>query len=469
MRDRYVAIVEDGAPVCDELRVILGFIGQPTVSIQRERIEAQLNELPPLLALVVNTATLFSEFRDVLFQLQRRYPFVPLLALRHPQGYEGGQWFFDGIDVPFQQNQLLQVLHRCQASHAKKQPEPLLLGEELSSLAGSSPAIQSVRHAIAQVAAKDVNVLITGESGTGKEVVARELHKRSFRAQGPFVAINCGAIPSELLESELFGHEKGSFTGAVAARKGRFEIATGGTLFLDEIGDMPPLMQVKLLRVLQERCFERVGSCKSIPVDVRIIAATHRNLAHAINDGSFREDLYYRLNVFPIEMPSLHARGADLSILINELIIRIGKVQQCSLRFTDAAMECLRNYTWPGNVRELANFIERMMVLHPNDIVGDADLPSTYVAGKTTAPVANDFHSGFTGVQETLPSSGFDLREYLTHTEQAFIKQALDACDGVVAKAAIYLNMRRTTLIEKMRKYNIHRHAADLSELEDLI
>ncbi len=243
---------------------------------------------------------------------------------------------------------------------------------------GHSAVIRHVNHVIAQVAAFDSNVLILGESGTGKEVVARAIHEASPRRQRAFVPINCGAIPADLLESELFGHEKGAFTGALATRKGRFEIAEGGTIFLDEIGDMNPTMQVKLLRVLQERVFERVGSCISQRCDVRIIAATHQNLEESIAKRTFREDLFYRLNVVPIEMPPLRERGEDLPLLISDLAQRISAAGRPRVQFTAATIEALKAYRWPGNVRELGNLIERMSIQCGARPVTIADLPSRY-------------------------------------------------------------------------------------------
>ncbi|MCB1740894.1 MAG: sigma-54-dependent Fis family transcriptional regulator, partial [Gammaproteobacteria bacterium] len=222
--------------------------------------------------------------------------------------------------------------------------------ELFRNLVGTSARVRSVRRLIEQVAATDATVLILGESGTGKEVVARNIHYHSARRNQPFVPVNCGAIPADLLESELFGHEKGAFTGAVNAREGRFEIAEGGTLFLDEIGDMPLAMQVKLLRVIQERTYERVGSNVSMSADVRIVAATHNDLLTAIKDGRFREDLYYRINVFPIDMPPLRERAEDLPLLFADLIRRMEHEQGRSLRLTDAAMQVLLAYAWPGNV-----------------------------------------------------------------------------------------------------------------------
>jgi sigma-54 specific flagellar transcriptional regulator A len=338
---------------------------------------------------------------------------------------------------------------------------------------GVSAAIQQVNRLIRLVAPFDSNVLILGESGTGKEVVARAIHESSARRTRPFVPINCGAIPAELLESELFGHEKGAFTGALAARKGRFEIADGGTIFLDEIGDMNPTMQVKLLRVLQERVYERVGSCTSQRCNVRIIAATHRNLEEAIARGSFREDLFYRLNVVPLEMPPLRERPEDLPLLIADLADRISSSGRPPVVFSAAALAALQGYRWPGNVRELGNLIERLAIQCGPRPIGTADLPPRYrpagweqdVPDEPETPdepavAAAELECAVIEPQladallEQIPS-GFDLRVHLETIEQGLITRAMRASDGTVAQAARLLGLRRTTLVEKLRKYSL--------------
>ncbi|WP_342632220.1 sigma-54 dependent transcriptional regulator [Marinobacter alkaliphilus] len=332
------------------------------------------------------------------------------------------------------------------------------------SLVGTSRKVQQVRQLMEQVADKDVSVLITGESGTGKEVVARNLHYHSSRRDKPFVPVNCGAIPAELLESELFGHEKGAFTGAITARVGRFELAEGGTLFLDEIGDMPLNMQVKILRVLQERTFERVGSNRTQSADVRVIAATHKHLEDMIESGDFREDLYYRLNVFPIEMPALRERVEDIPLLINELISRMEKEKRGSLRMNSAAIMSLCRHDWPGNVRELANLVERLAIMHPYGVIGVQELPKKFryvddydenrPVEDTGMPSAIP---GLVGLDAPalLPVNGIDLKDYLSNLEKQLIQQALDEAAGVVARAAEKLRIRRTTLVEKVRKYGL--------------
>ena len=343
--------------------------------------------------------------------------------------------------------------------------------ELFRSLVGNSPAIQQTRELIQRVAQSDATVLILGESGTGKEVIARNLHYYSTRRAKPFVPINCGAIPGELLESELFGHEKGAFTGALSSRQGRFEMAEGGTVFLDEIGDMPMSMQVKLLRVLQERSFERVGSNKTIQCDVRVVAATHRNLEDEIAQGRFREDLYYRLNVFPIEVPALRDRIEDISLLIEELSARLKSEKKGFVRLAPSAIRLLQRHRWPGNVRELSNLVERLTILYPNRVVNAADLPEKFLryADAGEIPPAPEIplplHSNdeanvslFANLDTNsarLPEDGLDLKEHLNQLECELIRQALDEANGVVAHAANLLRMRRTTLVEKLRKYGL--------------
>ena len=354
-------------------------------------------------------------------------------------------------------------------------------------LVGVSDAIDGVRELIAKVAPTDATVLLQGESGTGKEVIARLVHDCSERTDGPFIPVNCGAIPAELLESELFGHEKGAFTGAVAARKGRFELAEGGTLFLDEIGDMPYDMQVKLLRVLQERVFERVGGGKAIKCNVRIIAATHQQLEQQVEDGKFRMDLYYRLNVFPLEVPALRERTADIAGLAQRFIDGFSDQGRGLIRLEADAMAHLRLYQWPGNVRELGNLIERLIILHADEAIFAADLPSKYQSSElaiaerpeTVDPVVaalpdeepEDLSSLFAPpptapVAPPTPShidEPIDLKQHMADTERSLIISALEQTGWVNAHAAKLLTLQRTTLVEKMRKYDI-KQEVDSSE-----
>jgi sigma-54 specific flagellar transcriptional regulator A len=314
--------------------------------------------------------------------------------------------------------------------------------------------------------------MILGETGTGKEVVARNIHYFSHRRGKPFVAVNCGAIPADLLESELFGHEKGSFTGALTQRKGRFELAHGGTLFLDEIGDMALEMQVKLLRVLQEQSFERVGGVSSIAADVRIVAATHRNLEDMIEAGTFREDLYYRLNVVPIEMPPLRDRREDVPLLIAELNSRLSGRGLEIKGVSDDALRAMLAYEWPGNVRELANLVERCSILARGDAIELRDLPKRIHALSSVSfplplPLPSSTEPGdiLSIDLDAVDCERLPLKGLLDLLEVRLIRQALDKSGGVVAQAAQRLGLRRTTLVEKIRKFGIERASVAASEL----
>lgn len=396
-------------------------------------------------------------------------------------------------------DEIVSLLHYCQSFRTmRKLSSKSGSGATtlIKMLVGQGKAITNVRRLIEQVASTDASVLILGESGTGKEVVARAIHELSNRKNKAFVPVNCGAIPSELLESELFGHEKGAFTGAISAHEGRFELAEGGTIFLDEIGDMPLQMQVKLLRVLQERQFERVGSNKPIKANVRVIAATHQNLEKMVEEKTFRQDLYYRLNVFPIDTPPLRDRADDIPLLVQELVNRHSKEQNATIKFTQRAMLELMSCQWPGNVRELSNLVERLLILHPNEVVDVNDLPISYRGGKLeddpyaermalldnfSVPLPGDEILEDFNVEEadskpidlpplpviegendmaqafmpTLSSDGINLKDMVSNIEINMIKQALEKSNGVVAKASEILGLRRTTLVEKMKKYGI--------------
>lgn len=330
-------------------------------------------------------------------------------------------------------------------------PSPTRLAE----LIGTSPAIVNVRRLIDRLSASVVPVLITGPSGSGKEVVAQLLHQRSQRAARPFVAINCAAIPPDLLESEIFGHEAGSFTGATRARRGRFELADSGTLFLDEIGDMPPEFQVKLLRILETQLVERVGSMIALPVDVRVIAATNVDLDTAVAGGRFREDLFYRLAVVEIAMPPLADRAGDIPLLLDHFIAGTDRAGR-RIGFTAAAMTFLIHQPWRGNVRELRNFVARATALHPGAMIDEA-LAAGLVHGERraasrSAPPRLRQH----GVPAP-DGAQIDLKALLDDVEQAYIRDALGRTAGAVAESARLLGLRRTTLIEKMRRLQIER------------
>jgi two-component system, NtrC family, response regulator PilR len=314
---------------------------------------------------------------------------------------------------------------------------------------GRSQIMRDVFERINKVAKTDSTILITGPSGTGKELVASAIHKLSSRNLKNRVSVNCGAIPGELLESELFGHVKGSFTGAISNRKGRFDLAQGGTIFLDEIGDMPLLLQVKLLRVLQERQIEPVGSNENFPIDVRVIAATHRDLEKAVQEGKFREDLFYRLNVIPIRMPALKERREDIPLLISHFLDRFVSADRSNeISFSPITMELLMCYDWPGNVRELENVIERLVILRGGNEILPEDLPAKIFRSN---PLATHHYKTLF----ELPEAGVDLKQILSDIEDSLIMQAMNRTRGNKNQASKLLTLNRTTLIEKMKKKNL--------------
>ncbi len=371
---------------------------------------------------------------------------------------------FDYVTKPFILEELMILVTRA-LSISKLQKENVMLRKQLRSkydfhrLIGNSPQMQKVYDLIEKIADTESTVLISGESGTGKEVVAKTIHFNSSRAQNPFVPLNCGAIPKDLLESELFGHEKGAFTGAINTRVGRFEMADGGTIFLDEIGELHPSLQVKLLRVLQEREFERVGGMKTVKVDVRILAATNRDLEQATKEGTFREDLYYRLSVIPLHIPPLRERKEDIPLLMEHFMGSFAKKKKKeALKIAPAAMGCLKLYPWPGNVRELENLVERMVILDEDGIINTDDLPerfnSLFGPGGDCGERGEKKPAG-SSAGISLSDAGVDLNEIVDDIERKLILQALEKSRGVKKKAAELLGLNRTTLLEKMKKKGI--------------
>ncbi|WP_413110713.1 sigma-54 dependent transcriptional regulator [Thaumasiovibrio sp. DFM-14] len=480
-----VLVIDDEPQSRRDLGVIFEFMGKKVHAIALSELDETLNTQPWQACFVghIHSNHKLRPALETLFSSRH----IPLIGFEEHYGLFSELPNYVGeVKRPLSYVQLSEVLRHCNEFVGKNTRRVPTFGGRSTlfrSLVGSSEQIGLVRRLIEQVATTDANVMILGESGTGKEVVARNVHYHSSRRNGPFVPVNCGAIPPELLESELFGHEKGAFTGAISSRKGRFEMAEGGTLFLDEIGDMPTAMQVKLLRVLQERCFERVGGNKTLKADVRIIAATHRNLEEMIKEQLFREDLYYRLNVFPIEMPALRERIEDIPLLIQELLARLeAEGNGSAFQFSQRAIKSLLGHHWPGNVRELANLIERMSIIYPEGVIDVNQLPEKYRHLDMSALVEEDWAS--TEMQEreavnalfsdnfadddleqnsdlsALPPEGVNLKEMLADLEVEMILQALDVQDWVVARAADMLGMRRTTLVEKMRKYQLARECA---------
>lgn len=319
---------------------------------------------------------------------------------------------------------------------------------------GKSRAMQLVFRLIERVADSDSTILINGETGTGKGLVAKAIHSSSYRKDKPFVAINCGAIPENLLESELFGHVKGAFTGATSAKIGKFEVANGGTIFLDEIGDMSPDLQVKVLKVLEEREFEPVGGCKSVRVDVRIIAATHRDLEEEVQKGNFREDLFYRLYVIPIQLPALQDRPVDVPLLTHYFLNKLNQDKNTHVcGISQGAMEILMQHTWPGNVRELANMMERLVVLKGEGEIQVNDLPAKLrPEGEHELPAA-------VAATPEIDGEGICLNTAVSEFEKNLIYQSLEKTDWVKNKAAKLLHVKRTTLVEKIKRYDLQKCA----------
>ncbi|WDE00485.1 sigma-54 dependent transcriptional regulator [Thalassomonas actiniarum] len=503
---KHIIVVDSDDARRGHVETVLSFVGEHYHAMDEGRLSAYLLDKVTTGSAAktrenhsVLTVILCGRLSPELVQTIQQYPAIPFVIhdVLDQQPLTSCVNIIGELKKPLNYAQLTELIHHCHQYHNKlpsKQGKNKAPSALFRSLVGVSEAMNQVRFLIEQVADTNATVLVLGESGTGKEVVARNIHDLSERSGAAFVPVNCGAIPGDLLESELFGHEKGAFTGAISARKGRFELAEGGTLFLDEIGDMPQPMQVKLLRVLQERTFERVGGSKSIKADVRIIAATHQQLEGMIKTGDFREDLFYRLNVFPIETPALRERQEDVPLLLQELVKRFEQEQGHSVRFTDQAIESLQQHPWSGNVRELSNLIERMIIMYGDQVVNVSELPAKYrhieveeyqpeypeelqereainelfsgfdyeEEDESTAPGIESFGSFEAFEQEAstdgvLPAEGLNLKEHLAELEVSLVTQALERHDWVVARAAELLGMRRTTLVEKMRKYQLQK------------
>ncbi|HTR00133.1 MAG TPA: sigma-54 dependent transcriptional regulator [Candidatus Acidoferrum sp.] len=463
-------LISDDAGLNQKINTVFEFIDYSLNLADRSPeavTEALERDDQPVIAMLV--ATDDGSDGELLTLLNKLRPSLPIYLLTPdaepaavPRGASG--W----IALPVQYRKLLGIVRHAE-KEGRKTVRPLN-GPSVS-LTGQSTKLKEIQALIRHVAMTDANVLLLGESGTGKEVVARSIHFLSLRNDHPFIAVNCGAIPPELLESELFGHEKGAFTGAISTRKGRFELAEGGTLFLDEIGDMPLNMQVKLLRVLQERCFERVGGTKTMQANVRLIAATHQDLEKKIGEGKFRMDLFYRLNVFPIELPPLRERADDIPLLIREFSLRMELDHRSPIHFDQSAIDALAHHPLPGNVRELENLVERLAILYPGETITRAKLPQRYQGEAVDAsrtmeiPAYERPHpaeAAPAAKADQLPQADqisladtIDLKQYLYDLEKDLIQKALSNSDWVVAKAAKTLSLQRTTLVEKIKKFEI--------------
>lgn len=396
--------------------------------------------------------------KDVLVHVKRDYPHIPVLVMTAFGSIESAvdvmkMGAFDYITKPFANDELLlSVQNACEL--AKVHRRYRLLHENLEEryglhqIIGKSKGIRNVLSLVDKAAPTKSNVLITGESGTGKELVARAIHFASPRKDGPFISVNCMALNPGVLESEIFGHEKGSFTGAVALRRGRFELASGGTLFLDEIGELSQDMQIKLLRVLQERRFERVGGTEEIEVDIRVVTATNKDLQQEVEKGNFREDLYYRLNVVHLHLPPLRERREDIPLLLAHFVEKMAAESNLPRKnISPEALEYLSGYEWPGNIRQLENVVERCMVMVAGDVITVNDLP----------PEVKDDEAQLKNALDMLPVE-LNLADTLDKLEAALIRRALARADFVQVKAADLLGISKSLLQYKLRKYSITGH-----------
>ncbi len=359
---------------------------------------------------------------------------------------------FDYITKPFEQDELKQVIQKAVKTRRLDEDEALLNPDDIDryGIIGSSDRITEIFETIKRVAPTTTTILITGETGTGKELIARAIHRNSPRKNNPFIKINCAAIPESLMESELFGYEKGAFTGAATKKQGRFELAHKGTLFLDEVGELPKDMQVKLLQVIQEQEFERVGGLQTIKVDVRLITATNRNLFEDVKDGRFREDLYYRLNVIPAHLPPLRERKEDIPVLIGFFIEKFNKKLDRSVKYIDEKVtNLLIQYSWPGNIRELENLVERMILMARGDTIVFADLPS-----ELKTAIESD-STGLSGIRQK-PFKDI-MKNHMEDIEKQMIISVLEECGNNVTRAAKQLGLSRKGLQLKMMKYKLRR------------
>jgi two-component system response regulator HydG len=398
-------------------------------------IEQSLREQAPFAAIITDLQLPDGDGRSIVKLARQKLPKCPVLVVTGSGSISGTMeaMRFGAVTVlakPVALDALEAELR--QAIEDRGELEGALEAAQGAGIVGNSPAIRAVLDVLLLAAPTDATVLIEGETGTGKELVAQALHRLSRRSKAPFVAVNCAALPETLLESELFGHTRGAFTGAVDARAGRFRQADKGTLFLDEIGDMPLAVQAKLLRVLQEGEVQPLGSDKSQPVDVRVIAATNRDMSAQVAEGKFRSDLYYRLNVVPLRLPPLRERIEDIATLAAHFARQKGR------KFTPAALEGLQRHSWPGNVRELENLVERLTVMRPSGDLDAGDLPLSAPAQRSPP--------------QALPAEGIDLYAVLGELEDRLIHEALDRAEGNKQQAARYLGLNRTTLVEKLRK-----------------
>ncbi len=394
---------------------------------------------------------------ELLEEVKKIDPYLPLIMMTAYGTIEMAveamkKQAFDYITKPFRNEELKLTVKKALENHRllrenQRLNDELLSRHRFDNIIGKSKPMQAIFDLVGKVSKTRASVLITGSSGTGKELIAKAIHYNSPRSNRPFVSINCGALTETLLESELFGHEKGAFTGAAAMKKGRFEVADGGTLFLDEVGEMPPSLQVKLLRVLQEMEFERVGGTRTIKVDVRVLSASNRNINEDVANDLFREDLFYRLNVMHIKVPSLKERVEDIPLLVKHFIDKyVEEEERDKIQLSQEAWKALYEYSWPGNVRELENVIERALILKSGHTIGAKELPEHLLEPRDTGE----------GIDlNNLVPPDMPLPEAVEKIEEKLIQRALEYCDNVQSKAAAMLGISRRVMHYKMNKYGL--------------
>ena len=465
-----VLVVDDDESICWVLEKALQRRGY-RVALAHDAPEAlALLERQPVSVVLLDIRMPGMSGLEAMQRIQSLQPETPIIVMTAQATMQNAiqamkQGAYDYITKPFDPEAVERLVARALADRAQPSaPEPAPEGiMERLTIVGQCAKMQAIYKTIGRVAGKDVTVLLRGESGTGKELVARTIHLHSRRAAGPFVTVNSAAIPRELLESELFGHERGAFTGATTQKIGKFELARGGTIFLDEIGDMDLHLQTKLLRVLQEREFERVGGNTPLKADVRIIAATHQNLEDAVREKRFREDLYYRLNVFPIHLPPLRERMEDLPLLVRYFLETFAEELDCGpKRFSPKAMALMFQYHWPGNVRELENTVKRAMILSPTATIGPECLPEA-IHRPAPPPAWEDLSlerfleerlGGYLGHMKEMKGAGL-YGMIMERVERVIIRMALRETGGNQVRAAQLLGINRNTLRKKMRELGI--------------
>ncbi|EPE37898.1 sigma-54-dependent transcriptional regulator [Candidatus Photodesmus anomalopis] len=484
-----ILLIEDDIKIRTNLSNILEFVGERCKILASNKIN-ELDWSKPWAGCIIGSLDLSNkQISDQLHQKLIKAYHVPLFFTgKHSYFMKNYPQYIGNLEFPLNYAQLSTALKHCKY-YLSNQTVHIEKNSQFYTLVGESTAIRKVRYLIEQVSKTETNVLLIGELGTGKELIARNIHNNSSRSNSSFIPVNCTTIPSELLESELFGYEKNIFTGAITSRKGCLELAEGGTLFLDEISNISLPLQIKLVHFIQKCSFKRVGGNTTITANVRIIATTNQNLKELRKNIFFREELYYELNAFPIEVPSLRNRKEDIPLILQNVIKQISADNKQPINFTSRAIHSLIKHDWPGNIQELLNLVKRMIILNPNELLDINHLPLNYRHDNnipTFQPRKNLFNfieeeeeeernaladifsenfnfeqtSNYQNHLETyqpLPTEGINLKDFLAEVEVHMINQALETHDGIVTKAANILGIPRTTLVDKMKKYNLHR------------